>query len=618
MAAFVFGDFELDEAAHSLRLKGEELPIQPLVLSLLAYLVRHAGRVVPKDELMDALWPGLHVTEASVQRAVSLARTALKAGGLEGALRNVPRLGYRFALDRATLAEIGPTQSAGMSLALDRARQAAEARRWTEASSRFAEADQVNRLGPEDLDLWAYTLECQGRLNASRPLHARAVEGHLGQGAPYKAARSAVRLGTVNFELGHAEASRAWIARAEELLGSDGPTEVEAFLLWMKSRQAAFDGEPDAALDLIRRAVQLAETSSSIAMRALAIAYEGFYRMTLGDVETGRARQDLAAATALSSEIDPHTGSVIYCSILWSCRMFADWSRAAQWSPGFEFWCSMAYAGITGACRLHGADVLASVGRLAEALREIDIAIPALIEEGTWELGDAYRVRGDIRAMMGEPEAARGDYQLCMSLGWDGEPGLARLVAEAGDVPSALAALDRSLEGGSWHARQRRGWLLANKAQIAAGAGLVEEAAAALAELGGRRDATPIPAIQAMALEAQAELMVHDGQVAAAITTCQLARQLWLGVRHEFHAARLHLRVAELMEQTGDGARAHMERAAARMVAERVGARRLLARLDAMEEAQSSVDAQGALPGWEPEGTIVFDKSRRGVRSSAA
>ena len=66
-----FGPFELDEEARSLTLRGQPQDVQPLVFDLLAYLVRNAGRVVPKDELMDALWPDLTVTEASLQRAVS-------------------------------------------------------------------------------------------------------------------------------------------------------------------------------------------------------------------------------------------------------------------------------------------------------------------------------------------------------------------------------------------------------------------------------------------------------------------------------------------------------------------------------------------------------------------
>ena len=94
-----FGPFELDPMTRELRLNGEPLVVQPRVFDLLAYLVGNAGRVVPKDELMDVLWPKVIVTESSLQRAASLARQALAAGGLERAIRNFARRGYRFMID---------------------------------------------------------------------------------------------------------------------------------------------------------------------------------------------------------------------------------------------------------------------------------------------------------------------------------------------------------------------------------------------------------------------------------------------------------------------------------------------------------------------------------------
>ena len=567
IATIPVGEIEIDEAARVLRLRGEPVPVQPLVLALLGYMVRNAGRVVPKDELLGTLWPGVHVTEASLQRTVSLARAALRAGGMESALRIIPCLGYRFALDRPVLRGLGPAEDVPAAPALVRAREV--------ATCDWAEADRDEQLGPKDLDLWAYALTCKARFRAAVPVYARAIEGYLRAGAPFRAARSAVSLGIVELELDHRDAARVWIACAEDLLGPDGPSEILAFALWLKSRVVSTEGDQDEAMTLARRAVDLAEAAESTSMRALALAYEGLYSMTLGDVAAGRARQDHAAATGLSGEVDPLTGTMIYRSILWTCRTFADWSRAAQWSPGFDLWCRAAYGEVTSASRLQSADVMASVGRLRAALGEVERSIQLMIEEGTWELGDAYRVRGDIRAMMGDTAAARADYQRSLSLGWDVEPGLAWLRAEAGDVPGALAALDRSLAGPSWFARQRRAWLLANKAQIAAGAGLVDVAEAALADLDGWPDAASVPAVQAMAREARANLLAA-GAPARAIPDLQAARQLWLGVRHEYHAARLQLRLADLMERSGDVESARLERSAAHLAAERIGACGLL------------------------------------------
>ena len=48
---------------------------------LLAYLIERRERMVSIDELLDALWPGLHVTPAALSRAVQKARQAVGDDG---------------------------------------------------------------------------------------------------------------------------------------------------------------------------------------------------------------------------------------------------------------------------------------------------------------------------------------------------------------------------------------------------------------------------------------------------------------------------------------------------------------------------------------------------------
>jgi DNA-binding winged helix-turn-helix (wHTH) protein len=91
----VFDEFELDPARRELRVKGNVLPLQPQVFDLLLYLVENHERVVPKQELLETLWPDTIVTESSIQRGVSLARSALGERGAE-LIQTFPRQGYRF------------------------------------------------------------------------------------------------------------------------------------------------------------------------------------------------------------------------------------------------------------------------------------------------------------------------------------------------------------------------------------------------------------------------------------------------------------------------------------------------------------------------------------------
>ncbi len=90
-----FGSYELDVGRREFRAAGVIQPLQPQVFAVLAYLVRHRDHVVSKDELLREVWPDAVVTDGSLQRAVSLARRALRPAD-RGLLRTHARHGYRF------------------------------------------------------------------------------------------------------------------------------------------------------------------------------------------------------------------------------------------------------------------------------------------------------------------------------------------------------------------------------------------------------------------------------------------------------------------------------------------------------------------------------------------
>ncbi len=569
-----FGPFEIDEDARSLTLRGQPQDVQPLVFDLLAYLVRNAGRVVPKDELMDALWPDLTVTEASLQRAVSLARRALAAGGLERAIRSFVRHGYRFGLDPDLGAPEGPPDADPHA----EVRRRVQACDWPAACARF-EAMAPGQLTPDDIDLWALAVECRGRPVLALPLLVRAVAAHEAAGGPDRAARAAVTIAKIELERSAAAVAGGWLDRAESLLGGAGDPGVGAYLLWMRSRLAAFGGDADAALDLAGRASALAERSGDRGLRALTLAYTGFYNLSLGRVDEGVAQQNHAAAIALSGNIDPVTGTLVYCNILWSARTFADWERARQWSLGFETWCEASFAAPPGSCDLHRAEILGARETLPEALERIDRAIGKLVDEEAWCVGEGHRVRGDIHAMMGDLDTARADHAAAYAVGWDAEPGNAILLFEAGDADAALAALDRALAGRTWFHLQRRGYLLVNKARIAALAGRPEIAAPLLAEIEACPARWPQPAVQALLDETRAALCSDPAEARRLLL---LARQLWTAAGLDYHAARVRIALARDHLATADPAGAAAELAAARLSASRIGARHLTAEADAL------------------------------------
>ncbi|RLE27095.1 MAG: hypothetical protein DRJ65_03840 [Acidobacteria bacterium] len=98
MAELFFAEFRFDTKA--LRLEGPdgEVEIRAKTLELLTYLINHRNRFVPRDELMEKLWPEVTVTASSLTQCISELRQAL------GDSVNEPRYvetrikkGYRFA-----------------------------------------------------------------------------------------------------------------------------------------------------------------------------------------------------------------------------------------------------------------------------------------------------------------------------------------------------------------------------------------------------------------------------------------------------------------------------------------------------------------------------------------
>lgn len=93
---YAFGEFELDGPRFELRRAGEKVRIEPKVLDLLLVLVRSRDRVVLKAEILDALWPGVTVSEASIWRVVLEARRALGDED-QRTIVTVRGRGFRFA-----------------------------------------------------------------------------------------------------------------------------------------------------------------------------------------------------------------------------------------------------------------------------------------------------------------------------------------------------------------------------------------------------------------------------------------------------------------------------------------------------------------------------------------
>jgi len=92
-----FGDFVLDLDTGFLRRNRLDVPLRPKSFDVLTYLVVHHGKLVTKNELVEAVWPDTAVTDNSLSQCLFEIRRALDDDS-QTAIRTVARRGYVFAM----------------------------------------------------------------------------------------------------------------------------------------------------------------------------------------------------------------------------------------------------------------------------------------------------------------------------------------------------------------------------------------------------------------------------------------------------------------------------------------------------------------------------------------
>jgi len=111
---YEFGVFVLDVSERRLTRDGRVLAVAPKAHDVLVALVRRAGRLVSKRDLLDLVWPDAHVEEGILSVHISSLRAALDDRDRAAKyIETVSRAGYRFAAPtsrRSTRAEVLPTR----------------------------------------------------------------------------------------------------------------------------------------------------------------------------------------------------------------------------------------------------------------------------------------------------------------------------------------------------------------------------------------------------------------------------------------------------------------------------------------------------------------------------
>jgi TolB-like protein/DNA-binding winged helix-turn-helix (wHTH) protein/Tfp pilus assembly protein PilF len=111
-----FDRFTLDLVRGCLRRGAEEIALRPKTYDVLRYLAERSDRLVPKDEVLSAVWPNVFVTDDSLVQCVTELRSAL-GDREQRIIRTVPRRGYRFVAPVSAVADSASAEGNAMPVA---------------------------------------------------------------------------------------------------------------------------------------------------------------------------------------------------------------------------------------------------------------------------------------------------------------------------------------------------------------------------------------------------------------------------------------------------------------------------------------------------------------------
>ncbi|MGC4052712.1 MAG: winged helix-turn-helix domain-containing protein [Paludibaculum sp.] len=104
--SYHFDDVVIEKRSHRLLRRGTALEVEPKAFRVMLYLVENQGRVVPKDELVQAVWEGTFVSDNALTRVIAQLRKQLGDTARDSrVIETVPTVGYRFLPEVRTVAE---------------------------------------------------------------------------------------------------------------------------------------------------------------------------------------------------------------------------------------------------------------------------------------------------------------------------------------------------------------------------------------------------------------------------------------------------------------------------------------------------------------------------------
>ena len=136
-----FGHYTLDLQRQELRHADRLIPLRAKTFQLLSYLIAQYERVVPKDELLEYIWSGQFIGDATLNSCLKDVRQAVGDDGRsQNVIQTLRGRGYRFV----AAVEIDPPGSEQIASEPDRATADKGPPPWRHTGARAADTPDAD------------------------------------------------------------------------------------------------------------------------------------------------------------------------------------------------------------------------------------------------------------------------------------------------------------------------------------------------------------------------------------------------------------------------------------------------------------------------------------------
>src|SRR5688500_16882823 len=416
--------------------------------------------------------------------------------------------------------------------ALTKGREAFERRAWADAYAQLTAADEAAPLGLADLELVAASASLIGKDERSGELWTRGHTECLRSSDVPRAARFAFWAALILAVRGEFARAGGWLTRAQRLLDEGCVDCAErGLILVLVARVQLGRGDVGSAHDTALQALAVGNRFGDPELLVFARLIVGQSLAAKGNAAEAATLFDEAMVAATVGEVSPIAVGVVYCAVISVSLSQFDVQRAREWTSALSRWC-MPQAELVpfrGQCLVHRVEVMRLSGAWSQALAEAEQACTWLsrraeetersagegvVSSFTYPIGAVYRELGEAYRVRGDLERAAESYREASRHGCSPEPGLALLRLAQGRPTVAESAI-RRLIGQPQRARVRAASLAACVEIMIAVHDLAtaRSSAEALAAMTETRDA---PFLRALSSQAIGGVVLAEGDARAA------------------------------------------------------------------------------------------------------